>query len=489
MMKWMKLEINENHWIAKINARTLSPADCLLLFFGLAYLAYLTLRAFLIPATIDEAYSILVYVPKSVWAILTYDYADPIANNHILNTLAIKFLTQIFGTNLLSARLANLMAGLLFTGAGIGLVLWLANPYLAEFFSIGRGYGMSIGLMAVSVCFAWHFFEKNRLRTFTASLVFAWLSVAANFTLLNYYACLSGIFLVFLWQNRLTRWPWPTVFFTAHVLLALLMYLPVTRMMSAGEFEKFGVTGFYQDTVQSFIRAFFYGKEFLGGRTFEVADVALPLFFGMAALMFFFKWIKTQFRWTSGLFMAALLPVTVAVNVAMTLATDAEWLPARTNSFFYPLLVLAFLMVGKWLVVTRFSRWVRPVLLVLAFSSGLSLNRSANLEQSREWWYDRDTLHVLDYLKNLYIQEKRTAHISFTSRWQFSLSFKFHLQSNWGGYAKYVQPEMPWRKIPEPEDDFEFFYGEIESFSQFSDRYEMVWVLEPRQRALFRRRQ
>ncbi|MCF8245199.1 MAG: glycosyltransferase family 39 protein [Saprospiraceae bacterium] len=484
--------------------RPIRTSDCALLFLATAYVAYLTLRAFLIPATIDESFSILYYVPKDIWAILTYDYPEPSANNHILNTLTIKFLTGIFGSNLLSARLGNLLAGALFAGAGVwlvrrlfshpitrvaGLFVWLANPYLAEFFSIGRGYGMSIGLMAFSICHAFRFFEKQTGKAFLLSLMSAWLAVAASFTLLNFYCCLSAVFFLFLWQNARRNWRWWLAFFSSHLLLLGLTYLPVIRMLGNKEFEKFGVTGFFEDTVRSSIRHFFYGKGLLGAHTVEVASILLSIFLGAAAIIFLVRWATNHFRWTPNLLLNALLPGTVAVNLAMTLLTDAAWLPARSCLFFYPLLVISFYATGQWLVGTAARRYLRPLLLAMALASAIIPIRAFNLSQSREWWFDRDSFVILDYLKNLYIQEARTEPISFDSYWLFSLSLKFHIQSNNGRYAKYVQPEMIWLETPKPTDNYEFFYGETKNFHQFSDRYEMVWVLEPGQRALFRRKQ
>ncbi len=480
-----------------------SPTAIFCLLLGSAYLAYLTLRAFFIPATMDESFSILQYVPKSIWQILTYDYPVPSANNHILNTLSIKFFTALAGTNLLSARLGNLLAGALFVFAGAwltrrlfqnpwaiaaGLVFWLANPYLAEFFSVGRGYGMSIGLMTGSICFAFRYFERQSLFDFTAAMAVAWLAVSANFTLLNFYLCLSGIFFLELLQNKPSnraRW---SIFLGFHLLLILLMYLPVTRMLDFKEFEKFGTSGFFQDTVQSFVHSFFQGNEFLGGKTLETAGALLPAGVVFAALFFFGKWANHRFRWTPRLFLAALLPGTLAANASVTLLTDATWLPARANCFFYPLLVLSCFVTGHWLAQHKFTARSKPLLIALAFSSCLAMKRTANLSYMREWWFDRDTIVILDYLKNLHIQEKRTEPIRFNCHWGYSLSFNFHLKSNWGRYAQYVQPDLIWRDIPEPEDDFEFFYIEAKNWERLSSAYELVWALEPGQRLLLRKK-
>ncbi len=472
----------------------------LLFTIGTAYLIYLILRAFSIPATIDEAYTVLYHVPRNIWDIITYHYPSPNANNHVLNTLAIKGWDAVLGQNLLSARLTNLMAGGLYVACGIwmlrklfssplakiaALVLWLENHYLAEFFAIGRGYGMSIGFMTLSICGLHQFAKSHRTKHLTVALLAAWLGVASNFTLLNYYCCLSAILFLLLAQFKTDELRQRIVFFAHHILLALLMYLPITRMMAVNEFEKFGVSGFFEDTVKGFVQSFFMGKEFMGKYTFEIAQAMLVAYFAFATLLFMKKWWAER-EWSLTLVLAALLPGTVAVNIAITLLTDAAWLPARTCTFFYPLLVLSLFTTGAWLVNAVSARFKTP-LLVLAMASFICFTRVVNLRQSHEWWFDKDTIAVLDYLKNLHQQEHRTSPIRFDSHWMFSNSFKFHLTSNWGGYAKYVLPDMVWRETPQPGDDFEFFYADMKDYAKIAEQYKIAWDLEPNKRALLKK--
>lgn len=481
---------------------------------GAAYCIYLIFRAFLIPATIDEAYSVLYYVPLKTWDILTYNYPSPSANNHILNTFSIKFWGLFFGQNLLSARLANLMAGALYAGCGIwlvrqlfehpmakiaGLVLWLENHYLAEFFSIGRGYGMSIGFMALSICGFYSFVKSLKTNHLALTMVAAWLAVASNFTLLNYYCCLSAILFVILLttseQRRggsepprrlMGKWRQMALFFTSHLLLATLMYLPVTRMLAANEFVKFGVSGFFEDTVQGFVRSFFLGQQFLANGMFKVAELLLVAYFLAACLLLLAQWLLTR-KWTLRLLLAALFPGTVIVNIAITLLTDAAWLPARTCVFFYPLLAVSLFMNGLWLVEHNRQRFRTP-LLAMSLASAIFFTRAVNLRQSHEWWFDRDSFTVLDYLENMYETEHRTKPISFNSHWLFSNSLKFHLTSNWGNYAQYIQPDMNWRETPEPQDNYEFFYTEMKDYPKLAEDYQIVLELEKNSRVLLRKR-
>lgn len=476
-------------------------SDALLVLIAFAFISYLVMRAFILPITIDEAYSILQYVPKTCWEILTYDYQEPSANNHILNTLSIKLLTQIFGVNLLSARLGNLLAGALFAVTGIwlvrqfftnswarmaALILWLGNVYMCEFFSIGRGYGMSIGLMSLAICFTVKYFQHEDFKYLVAALIAAMLMVAASFTLLSFYICLSGILLLKLWPPNNDWLKKISVFMVAHLLLFLLLFLPVTRMLAFKEFDKFGVNGFYQDTVSDFLRTYLKGAKLPGEHSLQIIAWVLTAWVVMAAMVACYKWWREKTpSWPTALLI--LMPGTVAIYISMTVFTDAAWLPARSCQFFYPLLVLTYFCIGKWLV-NVLGKWLKPPLILGSLASITWFTSVANLEYSREWWFDRDTVAILNYLKNQHQQEERQTPIKFNSHWMYSLSFKFHLLDNMTDFEKYVDADMSWRDLPLPTDNFEYFYCEAKDYTKLADRYDIAWVLEPGQRLLLKRK-
>jgi len=114
----------------------------------------LIFRAINVELTYDEAYTFLNYV-----------YTDNvfnigIANNHILNSFLIAITTKL-GYSELFIRLPNLISGALFilfvykflksnNYKIVGYVLLLSNPYILDFFSIARGYGIGAFLIFLS---------------------------------------------------------------------------------------------------------------------------------------------------------------------------------------------------------------------------------------------------------------------------------------------------------------------------------------------------
>src|SRR3954451_13903532 len=110
-------------------------------------------RAALQSLTIDEAFSYNLYFSKPIHEALTfYD-----ANNHVLYTVLAKIAITVFGNAEWVLRLPSLLGALLYLivvyrlcwwlvpdrwFAFLGLALLCLNPYLLDFQSAARGYGL-----------------------------------------------------------------------------------------------------------------------------------------------------------------------------------------------------------------------------------------------------------------------------------------------------------------------------------------------------------
>ena len=80
---------------------------------GAGLLAYTAYRAHALSFTHDESLSYLFHASRSYWSVL--NEADT-ANNHLLNTLAMKASASLFGTDPLALRLPNLLAHAAYLG-------------------------------------------------------------------------------------------------------------------------------------------------------------------------------------------------------------------------------------------------------------------------------------------------------------------------------------------------------------------------------------
>jgi len=176
------------------------------------FFAYAVLRAIRVPFTIDEAQTYIRYLSAAPSAI--FDFG--VANNHFLNTLLAKLFSSIFGSGELVLRLPSLLSYALYLYFGfrlldrfvspmtavLGFLLLNLNPYVLDFFSLSRGYGLSLGLTMASLHFFLRFLagpgrgSPGRPRDAALSLAAGAAAVLSNFSLLTLYLCqavLAGI--------------------------------------------------------------------------------------------------------------------------------------------------------------------------------------------------------------------------------------------------------------------------------------------------------
>ena len=172
----------------------------LLIALGVVFFGYAVLRAPRVSLTIDEAITFNDYVSRGFWGL----FKIATANNHILNTLATWLVTRIAGTGVFALRIPNLLGHIAFlvfsirllnrhlrgAAAVAGFVVLNANPYVLEFFSLSRGYGISLGLLMASLYYLFRFMDELKAgeplasRTLAKALGAAGTAVLADMALL-----------------------------------------------------------------------------------------------------------------------------------------------------------------------------------------------------------------------------------------------------------------------------------------------------------------
>lgn len=143
--------------------------------------------------TADEALTYNNFVSGS-WRAVWVEYD---ANNHVLNTLLARLSVAVFGVSEFTLRLPSLAGGALFLAAcfllcrrlfgdGPMLVITLAtltlNPFVLDFLSAARGYGLAVGLFLCAIELLLRAFENGPSRSLKLAALALALSVAANLT-------------------------------------------------------------------------------------------------------------------------------------------------------------------------------------------------------------------------------------------------------------------------------------------------------------------
>ncbi len=465
------------------------------------YVIYIVVRAVQIPITHDEATSVILS-QNSYLGIVFYDYTEGwlSANNHILNTISMRFFKSIFSETPLVFRLGNLLAGVFYLFLGYILVrqlfqkpliqvcaflIWLSNPYLAEFFSLARGYGMAATFEAAALVFGvlyFDFLEKDPAKSrrfFRLACLSAALAVYSNFTVLYFFMAFCGLFFWHFFQNWRTNFGKIAWLSATAAGLAALIYIPISKIKTSSDFIRFGNLGFYQDTVKNFADCWLTGKSGADVFSILISGIFLLAFCLFCSLVF-----KNRGRLNSQIWLLALLPATVFCNLVLVKITGSSYLTTRTTLMFSPLIISALFAIAR-----HFEKQKNALVIGLAAVAIFNFFRCANFSQSYEWAFDRDNLTILDYLEKQHAAEKKDGPYSIAVWCLQHPSFRF--------YQKYAQPnfshliseprDVP-PSLPEPLDStLDFYFMQTEHLSLLEKNYAPVWKSEDGKRVLLQK--
>ncbi len=327
------------------------------LFWGMIImlLTYTVLRAIYLSITCDEAWTYLVFGQKSFGEIVFWKEANA-ANNHILNSVLIRFSTRILGNSEFAIRLPNLIAHFLFLFFSfkllqkfvddkflqlLGFILLNFNPYMLDFFSLGRGYGLASGFMMISLYALFSFHQSKK----TAYLwhIFLWGGMAAfsNLTFINYYlAILGAIGLLILIQEpkRLFSPSLLLPIFSITLLFSLLLFRPIMLLRQANELYYGTENGFWKGTVHSMVTTYLYGYH-----KFKVVfKSVIPILIQLATIIGLFVLVKKsmQKKLTTLFLISLVLGLMILSTVMQHFLLGNLYLQGRAAIVFYPVFFL-----------------------------------------------------------------------------------------------------------------------------------------------------
>jgi hypothetical protein len=455
-------------------------------------LAYTVARATLLSMTHDES--------TTFWLrnmdLLSCFFSEKCwgnANNHLLNTWLMKRSMGIFGVSELSIRAPNLLAHLLYLYASARIILYFErhmvvgiagfmlinfNPYLLDFFSLARGYGLSIGFIMASLAVLFHFLRHDRLRSLVLSYGLVFLAIMANFVALNYLVSLWGtIFLLGFLQTSegsvkiSFRWRYQIetniIPLAMTVVLVVLLYIPIRSLQGGGEFN-FGAPHF-QDTFRSLVSHSLYGVNYFSKNTAVIFGFvyAVAMLSSLAgAFWFFFR--KPEEHWRRCYLATALLfLLSCLVMILQHYVLGSNYLVDRKLLIFilYSGLLFYFLLYGAAdLLGKRFGGIAGAILsLIIVYHA----SRTVNFEYCREWWYDRDTKEMVRYLEKLPLPADGV--IDLGVNWVFQPSTSFYLYCM--NMADFFT--LPLDSNIRTDGRYDYYYVFSSDFPQLQDQYEI----------------
>lgn len=430
--------INQNNNISNIILNTVIVIVSIIL---LIYTGY---RAATLSFIIDESLSFNVFSPLSFMDIVSYKI--PTANNHMINSLFLKYISQLFGTTEFLLRSPSLVSHLIYiifsykiikkvSSPLIGLAGFLLlnlNPFMLDYFSLARGYAMAVSCTVVSIYFLFNYIESNKVKNLNWTFVFAMLAVLSNFCLLIFYISLVAVINLY-WVASQSHFKFNALLrknirvFLYSFLLAVIMFEPIRKLVKYKEFYDGGTNGFWSDTVGSLMGATLYGQSYPQivsvSLRYIIAVFSLVMIMSLAYNFYFKKWkILTEKSTVSIL----LLFMTCIVSIAQHFILKSLFLMNRMALFFIPLFWIPVILffsdyarLHNWKIIS--NSLIIIIAMVFTFHTFHALNTSYALI----WRYDADTKQMLSDLEKQVKHEDKT-HVKLGVMWLFEPTVNFY---------------------------------------------------------------
>lgn len=380
-----------------------------LLFVGglfLLLLVYLVLRTINVPLADDEAITVLEYARMDLVDIFTNNNSFLTANNHLLHTLLVKFITSFASHSEFLIRLPNLFGFTLFFWSivallygkrywQLALIIIVLNPYLLEFFSLARGYGLGIGLMFASCVWLMKSAKVYKARTLYLSFLLALLAALANFTLLYSFLAISVLLILLnFYFNRKNLLPALNIAVSSLV-SALYTVWMLQQINRYGDLIHGGRTNFVVDTLSSivitYVQSNFPLLTAIGATSLLIMIVAIIASLALGLWDRDTKWVVNN-----GLVPIVLLINVVAINAHFYIFGIPLYLD-RTASFLLPLIIVSFVMCFEHSL-RSVGRIIMIALIILQLVNFANL---ASVSRSYVFAYNEYNRQIIDELRNV----------------------------------------------------------------------------------------
>ncbi len=418
----------------------------LVLLSGLGIVWYIIYKASHTSFTHDESYTYTHYVHQGFMDIVSYK--TPYTNNHILNTVVMKYCELLFGSSELSLRLPNILAFILYSIFIILLLykyipklmfpfylLMVLNPHLLDFFALARGYGLSFAFLLMSLYYLSLYFTSKQNKHLILFNVGAFLSVMSNFSLLNYYVAALIVYNIVSYivlkidstSNNYHFYKQNKINIVSVILSGMVLYEPLRRISKMSLLDFGGKNGFMEDTVGTAIYSFFYEMyvtPFLETmfKIFIVSVVALTLIIILKAIV---QRNITLFNAHISLVLINLILIAiVAITIAQHLILGNDYYIHRFALFFYPIFILNFTFLFNYFF--QLSKTTSVSISYLCASLALfNIYINHNTAFYKDWKIDSD---VKSMMQNLVLEHEKypNKNIRLGINWLFEPGVNFY---------------------------------------------------------------
>jgi hypothetical protein len=460
-------------------------------FFGILFLVILY-KVINLPVTIDEVPSVWFYSKYSFWDIMMFP--DHWPNNHILNTMLTKCSMIFFGKEQWAIRLPSLLSFIVF-GFGVFRILKLVlkpdsfyflpaailfiNPYWLDFFGLCRGYAISTTMVTLTIGFLIEGFMFKKPKFIWFSLITSILASYANFSALVFWVATSALVLFYFFIETKKDWkklikPTIILFFISVSYLALII-TPIRKMQSTNEFQYWTSRGFYSETIKSLIVNWWYDSKILSSVSLDIWATLLIIIVLIGIFYFLRNLLKTKFsiqNFYQPFFVAtAILLLPALVSILQSIILKTPNLNGRTAMFFFPL-VSSFFAIMLSLIPEMKRQWIHKSLATLAVVILLiNLTSRVSLKHVKEFYFDQNTLEVINYIK----EKSDGKQVTLKTSWFFNPSFYYYTYTE----------KAPWIDLQAFDYNIdittraEYYYIWAKDYNQLEPRFEVVYKFSP----------
>lgn len=311
---------------------------------------YILLRAVYVPITHDEAYSYLLIKSNYISAMAGT------ANTHWLNSLGMKIGSLLLGDQPWQLRIFSMLAWFLFgfsainiseqiknkfAGTGLFIVL-VANPFLLDFFSLARGYGLACAFILAAIWKSFEALDKNtwQWKQWIPAVLFTSLAVLSNYTSFYFFISFIGAYIFFIVAKKQWKIIWPPKFNWWWLLVIGTGLIAVSNLLFikfyTGDLDYGSDSGFVSSLFGSLIRGslYFHGERYSSAISYSV--VAL-LFISIAYAFYLYKNYKEV---SSFIFFSLVGFLMFLFIIAFHLFFKIPFLFSRTTLLFYPVIAI-----------------------------------------------------------------------------------------------------------------------------------------------------
>jgi hypothetical protein len=464
----------------------------------LPLLAYVTIRAALLGITYDEVWTLSTFVPLDIKDILLYNPAD--ANNQLLNTLLIK-LFYVFGNHsLFIARLPNVLAFVVFgyycfriskrsrsivTGAFL-LILLLYNPFVLDFFSLARGYGLAMAFQMGCLHYVMAYFSSYNWKKLALSFSLGILAVLSNFTFLYFFLSVflfsvGSSFIYF--KNNIKIGVTIIIAVSALLLLASIIAVPIIKLIMNGGFYYGGTDGFYKDTLVSLFAYILYHPYHT-----VLAKIVLNIFLFLAGSIIVYCFMRIDVEGEPSLagktqMISLLTGLIIIINLTNHTITGTPYLIDRTALLYIPLFIMSAAYWIEELQARHVNKIAALLFVTFCMLALVNFGINANFKKTISWPFEAHSEQILSNINAEGIKKNKVMSVDFS--WPFEKSIGYYSAKNKYPNLTIIKDAEDREKLNRKADYYIYYSRSMDKVGYFAEkqlilnlRKDTVWKFE-----------